>query len=520
MLFRAELNDPDADGGFLTPPLGVSVTVNYIVVPGVELDLNRGGNPISDVVRVYGIESVRKSEKIADIVTGGGAAGANVRPELETAGTTPNVFAVSNNELNLDETFPAFGSPKDVIAVVSANDSYNGNDAAILANVAATPAVEKRVTARLLPVRGTVEAGGNIERAARNPNNVVSPTSPIATEGDFTVYVLAGDTETGVIARVGAASVADNARLEGVSGLQVNEPTKVSGTGLQFNTSGNNTDVRIESTAAPTSGGANLNLVLSYNDSGFDEISDLTAPRLKTVNVVYDSVEPFAPRVRNAAGNADLTETATIYALPSDTDEKLAAKLVKFGGAAGNNTLRVISYSGTRSARLQLKNGDVFVRAGTIKNMTMELAVVLDDADTAEGSVTDPVTLSLTVAYLESRNVAVDVATVNVNNGVFGAVASDGTRTLYLDASAGRSEMNVLRLNIRGGVGAPYSVESSGSGLGLSGGFSVKDKRCGIPLFGAVGNDGGRRKGVCDFAGGRPRQRANRARAGDGDGGS
>ena len=473
LIFRAELNDPDANGGFLTPPLGVSVTVRYIVVPGVELDLNRGGNPISDVVRVYGIESVRKSEKIADIVTGGGAAGANVRPELETAGTTPNVFAVSNNELNLDETFPAFDSPKDVIAVVSANDSYNGNDAVILANVAATPAVEKRVTARLLPVRGTVEAGGNIERAARNPNNVVSPTSPSATEGNFTVYVLAGETETGVIARVGAASVADNARLEGVSGLQVNEPTEVSGTGLQFDTSGNNTDVRIVGTAAPTSGGANLNLVLSYNDSGFDEISDLTAPRLKTVNVVYDSVEPFAPRVRNAAGNADLTETATIYALPSDNDEKLAAKLVKFGGEAGTNTLRVIRTSGTRSARLQVKNGDVFVRAGTGKNTTLELAVVLDDADTAEGAVTDPVTLSLTVAYLESRNVAVDVATVNVNNGVFGAVASDGTRTLYLDASAGRSEINVLRLNIRGGVGAPYSVESSGGGLGLSG-FSVK----------------------------------------------
>ena len=320
LIFRAELNDPDANGGFLTPPLGVSVTVRYIVVPGVELDLNRGGNPISDVVRVYGIESVRKSEKIADIATGGGAAGANVRPELETAGTTPNVFAVSNNELNLDETFPAFDSPKDVIAVVSANDSYNGNDAVILANVAATPAVEKRVTARLLPVRGTVEAGGNIERAARNPNNVVSPTSPSATEGNFTVYVLAGDTETGVIARVGAASVAENARLEGVSGLRVNEPTEVSETGLQFDTSGTNTDVRIKGTAAPTSGGANLNLVLSYNDSGFDEISDLTAPRLKTVNVVYDSVEPFAPRVRNAAGNADLTETATIYALPTDND--------------------------------------------------------------------------------------------------------------------------------------------------------------------------------------------------------
>ena len=459
LIFRAELNDPDANGGFLTPPLGVSVTVRYIVVPGVELDLNRGGNPISDVVRVYGIEGARKSEKIADIATDGGAADANVQATLRTDGanpTTPNVFAVSNNELNLDETFPAFDSPKDVIAVVSANDAYNGNDAVILANVAATPAVEKRVTARLLPVRGTVEAGGNIERAARNPNNVVSPTSPIATEGNFTVYVLAGDTETGVIARVGAASVADNARLEGVSGLQVNEPTEVSGTGLQFETSGNNTDVRIVGTTNPTSGGANLNLVLSYNDSGFDEISNLTSPRLKTVNVVYDSVEPFAPRVRNAAGNADLTETATIYALPSDNTEKLAAKLVKFGGEAGTNTLRVTRTSGARSARLRVKeNGDVFVRTGTGKNTTMELVVELDDADTAEGAVTDPVTLSLTVAYLESRNVAVDVATVNVNNGVFGALASDGTRTLYLDAS-GRSEINVLRLNIRGGVGAPY----------------------------------------------------------------
>ena len=85
----------------------------------------------------------------------------------------------------------------------------------------------------------------------------------------------------------------------------------------------------------PTPSGVDLKLVLEYNDSGHP-VSELTDSLLKTVSVHYETVEPFAPEVRNAAGNAVLTDPATIYAAPTDNTEKLAAKLVKVGGAAGD----------------------------------------------------------------------------------------------------------------------------------------------------------------------------------------
>ena len=238
LVLEAELSQP-IPGGSTTRTIAFSLTVNYIAVSGVVLNLNRGGSPISDVVRIYGVENVSRTEKIADIMAGGGSG--NVVASLRVTGanpTTPSAFAIAgNNVLNLSRTFPAFNinninninNSEDVTAVVVANDSGEGA-------AAVTPQIEKRVTVRLLPVRDKLMPGGNVDKAARNPNNVVSPTSPNATEGEFTVYVLEGQKEAGVIARVSPASAADNAAVEGLSGLRVNAPTRHSSsdTGLQF----------------------------------------------------------------------------------------------------------------------------------------------------------------------------------------------------------------------------------------------------------------------------------------------
>ena len=233
LVLEAELSQP-IPGGSTTRTIAFSLTVNYIAVSGVVLNLNRGGSPISDLVRIYGVEKVSRTEKIADIMAGGGSG--NVVASLRVTGanpTTPSAFAIAgNNVLNLSRTFPAFNinNSEDVTAVVVANDSGEGA-------AAVTPQIEKRVTVRLLPVRDKLMPGGNVDKAARNPNNVVSPTSPNATEGEFTVYVLEGQKEAGVIARVSPASAADNAAVEGLSGLQVNAPTRHSSsadTGLQI----------------------------------------------------------------------------------------------------------------------------------------------------------------------------------------------------------------------------------------------------------------------------------------------
>ena len=443
----------------MTVTLGL--TVRYIAVPGVVLDLNRDGNPISDVVRIYGVENVARTEKIADIAASGGSG--SVTPELRTSGadaTTPNTFAISNNDLNLSRTFPAFGSPARATAVVVANDTG--------ANAAVTPPDEKRVTVRLLPVRDKLMPGGNVDKAARNPNNVVSPTSPNATEGEFTVYVLEGQKEAGVIARVSPASAADNAAVEGLSGLQVNAPTRHSSsdTGLQIEQSGNDTNVMIAGTTTPTPSGVDLKLVLEYNDSGHP-VSELTDSLLKTVSVHYETVEPFAPEVRNAAGNAVLTDPVTVYAAPTDNTEKLAAKLVKVGGAAGD--MRVISYSPRNNLEVK-DNGDVFVRANTTKGLSpFVVNVVLNDAETPEGSVTPQVEVRVTVVYEETRDVQASFADITGNNHFLGAAdSSSGVRTLYFKDSANRSpQLDILRINAQSGT-SQYTFNTN-SPFGLDG---------------------------------------------------
>ena len=449
LVLEAELSQP-IPGGSTTRTIAFSLTVNYIAVSGVVLNLNRGGSPISDLVRIYGVEKVSRTEKIADIMAGGGSG--NVVASLRVTGanpTTPSAFAIAgNNVLNLSRTFPAFNinNSEDVTAVVVANDSGEGA-------AAVTPQIEKRVTVRLLPVRDKLMPGGNVDKAARNPNNVVSPTSPNATEGEFTVYVLEGQKEAGVIARVSPASAADNAAVEGLSGLQVNAPTRHSSsdTGLQIEQSGNDTNVMIAGTTTPTPSGVDLKLVLEYNDSGHP-VSELTDSLLKTVSVHYETVEPFAPEVRNAAGNAVLTDPVTVYAAPTDNTEKLAAKLVKVGGAEGD--MRVISYSPRNNLEVK-DNGDVFVRANTTKGLSpFVVNVVLNDAETPEGSVTPQVEVRLTVEYLETRDVQASFADITGNNHFLGAAdSSSGVRTLYFKASANRSpQLDILRINAQSGT--------------------------------------------------------------------
>ena len=465
LVLEAELSQP-IPGGSTTRTIAFSLTVNYIAVSGVVLNLNRGGSPISDLVRIYGVENVSRTEKIADIMAGGGSG--NVVASLRVTGanpTTPSAFAIAgNNVLNLSRTFPAFNinNSEDVTAVVVANDSGEGA-------AAVTPQIEKRVTVRLLPVRDKLMPGGNVDKAARNPNNVVSPTSPNATEGEFTVYVLEGQKEAGVIARVSPASAADNAAVEGLSGLQVNAPTRHSSsadTGLQFEQDGNDTNVRIVNGTTPTPSGVDLKLVLEYNDSGHP-VSELTDSLLKTVSVHYETVEPFAPEVRNAAGNAVLTDPATIYAAQSDNTEKMAAKLVKVGGAAGD--MRVISYSPRNNLEVK-DNGDVFVRANTTKGLSpFVVNVVLNDAETAEGSVTPQVEVRLTVVYEETRDVQASFADITGNNHFLGAAdSSSGVRTLYFKASANRSpQLDILRINAQSGT-SQYTFNTN-SPFGLDG---------------------------------------------------
>ena len=472
LALTAVLDDDVNKGGFLTEPLTVLATVNYIAVPGVVLDLNRDGNPIADVVRIYGVENVARTEKIADIAASGGSG--SVEPVLRTSGadaTTPNTFAISNNDLNLSRTFPAFGSPARATAVVVANDTG--------ANAAVTPPDEKRATVRLLPVRDKLLPGGNVDKAARNPNNVVSPTSPNATEGEFTVYVLEGQKEAGVIAQVGAASAADNAAVEGLSGLRVNAPTRHSSsplTGLQFDSSGNNTNVRIENTATPTSSGENLNLVLEYNDIGHP-VSLMTDPLLKTVRVHYRTVEPFAPEVRNAAGNAVLTDPATIYVAQSDSTEKMAAKLVKVGGAAGD--MRVISRSGATGVLEVRDNGEVWVRANQTKGATEHVVVVgLNDAETPEGSVTPQVEVRVTVVYEETRDVQASFADITGNDHFLGAAdSSSGVRTLYFKDGATRpAQLDILRINAQSGSGDYTFDGGTPDGFALKAGTSANNR--------------------------------------------
>ena len=464
---RAVLNDADANGGFLTNPATVSVTVNYIEVPSVVLNLNRSGNPIDSAVDVYGKEGVPKTEKIADIMTGGGAEGANVAAVLHSS-ATQNAFAISGNDLNLSRTFPSFADgAENVIAAVVANDSGGTQ-----AHTDATPEVVKRATVRLLPVLGTVEAGGDI--AVETLNNIVQPDATSKTQTDITVYVrrFGGVKESRVIARINPASVENNATVSGVSGLQLIDIDANSGTtgaGLEFDVeSGNVAAVKIAATAAATPTGADLNIVMTYNDRGH-AIASLTDSRTKTLNVHYESVPEFIPQFRNVDDSAipNNADAVSVYVAEKSNQPVRVARLNKVGGADGN--MRIVSQSGDLDVANEGGIFYAFVRANADADTTLVLTVRVDDANTPQGAVTDPVELELTVAYLISRDVIANFEPTT-GDGYFVGALNAGLRTVYLDAAVSpREAVNVLRLNAASGSGTYVYTEQGVAGFNFVG---------------------------------------------------
>ena len=467
LVLVAVVNDANANGGFLTNPATVSVTANYVAVPSVVLNLNRSGNPIDSAVDVYGKEGVPKTEKIADIMTGGGAEGANVAAVLHSS-ATQNAFAISGNDLNLSRTFPSFADgAENVIAAVVANDSGGTQ-----AHTDATPEVVKRATVRLLPVLGTVEAGGDI--AVETLNNIVQPDATSKTQTDITVYVrrFGGVKESRVIARINPASVENNATVSGVSGLQLIDIDANSGTtgaGLEFDVeSGNVAAVKIAATAAATPTGADLNIVMTYNDRGH-AIASLTDSRTKTLNVHYESVPEFIPQFRNVDDSAipNNADAVSVYVAEKSNQPVRVARLNKVGGAAGN--MRIVSQSGDLDVANEGGIFYAFVRANADADTTLVLTVRVDDANTPQGAVTDPVELELTVAYLISRDVIANFEPTT-GDGYFVGALNAGLRTVYLDAAVSpREAVNVLRLNAASGSGTYVYTEQGVAGFNFVG---------------------------------------------------
>ena len=481
------VNDENDKGGFLTEPLTVEATVNYIEVLAVQLELTRGVGlgeiAISDVLTVYGVESVAKSQNspdrsVANIAVSGGASN-NYEVKLQISGdgaTTADTFEiVFDHRINITKVFPAFddGGELATVAVVVSDTGTNSE---------VTPDVTMRATVQILPVLGAVQAGGNIVEQG-NSLNVVAPTSPSATEGSFTVYVLEGETYTEAFARVSAAATGDgtrdNATVSGVSRLLVDPPTRhpdstpAEASGLLFSLDGSVAQIRIAPGATPTPSGADLKLVLTYNDrSAFTSVANLTDWLLKTVSVHYESVEAFEPKVRNAAGSEDLgNKEATVYVAPTNTSNRTAAKIMKVGGAgAANADMRIVSQTSTPGGLQVMPNGDVVVLGTVAKDTTLTVVVVLDDtADgDAAGSVTDHATLTATVAYLESRDVVANLVPLPATDNHFlGDAATDGTRTVYWKASETRAKLPLFRLNAASGSGQ-YTY-STAAPFGLTG---------------------------------------------------
>ena len=486
LVLTAMVNDEDDKGGFLTAPVVTEMTVNYIEVPAVQLALNDDGdNAITSPVNVYGVESVAKAadkRKVANIAASGGAGGA-LDLSFQTSGdgaTTADSFEiVGNNAVNITKAFPAFGNSELATAAVVASDSG--------ANSGATPDVTVRATVQILPVLAAVEEGGNIVEIG-NADNVVAPTSPSATEANFTVYILAGaPRHSPPIAQVSAAAVTRNAGVAGASGLRIKAPERHAdstplASGLSFNGGNPVAQVRINDGATATSGGADLKLVLEYDDEGFAPVHTLTESRRKTVNVHYETVAPFIVQARTADDSAVLpaNEAVTAYVAAGATEEVRVARLNQVGGADG---MDIVSQSGDLMAK---KIGDVFyavVTANTDIGNTLHLTVMMDDApgaadnspERAQGSQTPPVRLELTVAYLETQDVVASFANIPGDDHFLGAADStSGVRTLYFKDSASRpAELDILRINIQSGS-PPYTTDTSGTGFGLDG-FNLKD---------------------------------------------
>ena len=479
------VNDENDKGGFLTEPLTVEAKVNYVEVASVRLALNDDDdNAITSPVNVYGVESVAKAadkRKVANIAASGGAGGA-LALSFQTSGdgaTTADSFEiVGNNAVNITKAFPAFGASELATVAVVASDSG--------ANSGATPDVTVRATVRLLPVLAAVEEGGHIVEIG-NADNVVAPTSPSATEANFTVYVLANAPHTIPIAQVSAASVTRNAGVAGASGLRVQAPTRhgdstPEASGLTMSGTGDSRLIRISPGATATSGGADLKLVLEYEDEGFDAVADLTAPRRKTVNVHYELVAPFTVQFRTPDDVAlipDNNALVTAYVAAGATEEVRVARLNQVGGADG---MDIVSQSGDLMAK---KIGNVFyavVPENTGIGNTLYLTVSMDDApgaadnspERAQGSQTPPVRLELTVAYLETQDVVAQLADIAGNDHFLGAADStSGVRTLYFKDGATRpAQLDILRINAQSGSGDYTFEDGTPDGFALKAGTS------------------------------------------------
>ena len=479
------VNDENDKGGFLTEPLTVEAKVNYVEVASVRLALNDDDdNAITSPVNVYGVESVAKAadkRKVANIAASGGAGGA-LALSFQTSGdgaTTADSFEiVGNNAVNITKAFPAFGASELATVAVVASDSG--------ANSGATPDVTVRATVRLLPVLAAVEEGGHIVENG-SADNVVAPTSPSATEANFTVYVLANAPHTIPIAQVSAAAVTRNAGVAGASGLRVQAPTRHSdstpeASGLTLSGGNPVAQIRISPGATATSGGADLKLVLEYEDEGFDAVADLTAPRRKTVNVHYELVTPFTVQFRTPDDVTlipDNDAVVTSYVAAGATEEVRVARLNQIGGADG---MDIVSQSGDLMAK---KIGDVFyavVTANTDIGNTLHLTVMMDDApgaadnspERAQGSQTPPVRLELTVAYLETQDVVAQLADIAGNDHFLGAADStSGVRTLYFKDGATRpAQLDILRINAQSGSGDYTFEDGTPDGFALKAGTS------------------------------------------------
>ena len=480
LVLTAMVNDEDDKGGFLTAPVVTEMTVNYIEVPAVQLALNDDDdNAITSPVNVYGVESVAKAadkRKVANIAVSGGAGGA-LALSFQTSGdgaTTADSFEiVGNNAVNITKAFPAFGASELATVAVVASDSG--------ANSGATPDVTVRATVQILPVLAAVEAGGNIVGVG-SPDNVLSPTSPSATEANFTVYALANAPHTIPIAQVSAAAVTRNAGVAGASGLRVQAPTRHSdstpeASGLTFSGGNPVAQVRIADGATPTSGGADLKLVLEYEDEGFDAVADLTESRTKTVNVHYELVAPFIVNVRNADDSSiPAGENVTVYVAKDETAKRNVARLSQIGGADG---MQIRAQNG--ELRLEQDGSGVFyvvVTADTEVGSTLHLTAFMNDApatgatpeQTAQASLTPEVEVRLTVEYLETQDVVATFSDITGNNHFLGAADStSGVRTLYFKDSETRpAQLDILRINAQSGTGQ-YTFKTTPAPFGLDG---------------------------------------------------
>ena len=480
------VDDEDRVGGFLTSPATLALTVYYKEVPEIRLNLNypsghlSAGTKIEGVRIIYGLANSSHPSVFAEIEARGGVPGASIKSIL-TSGTTPIALTLAGNNIKFIGNFPAFGQSRNITAVVSADEHYNGNDAVRRKNILLTPPAVTRATARLIPLRKTLQDGGAIKA---NPlNNAVAAGYTSNTEGSFTVYALGNNKEERHVALVGAAAV-DNSRVEGGAGLRIAAPYAHSGVGLEFELNGTEARVKISSaiTAAPAPG-TTLSLVLAYDDTGHSLTAFTPTALYKTVSVYYVRLEEFAPQFRDVENNV-IQGIKITNVLENNNNAVALGRIEQVGGAPG--PMRLLSQSGDL---ILTDNFNVIIPANTPHNTTLFLTVALDDANTVAGSVTPAKRLELTVNYGAKSPINARFIPIEDNQYEFGLGAPPAAAlTLYLKSALARQNLNILRLQISGGTG-DYIIEFEAPGLGLDG-FTLDKNNKRLNLKGSVADGG------------------------------